>query len=79
MNTNSFTVSGTTAYPLTVNPNNYTFLGDMGVCNQTIQSKCKCPNPKHTQRCSIEPTGEYCEWCSKGCRKRVMAVHVRYK
>lgn len=43
------------------------------------EKKCKCPNPKHTQGCSIEPTGEYCEWCSKGCRKRVMAVHVSYK
>lgn len=43
-----------------------------------IQSKCKCPNPKHTNGCSIEPESEYCVWCAKGCVKRVQAIHVRY-
>ena len=67
--------TNTTNNNLTLNPNNYQMFPAF---TTDEKPKCKCPNPKHTNGCSIEPESEYCVFCARGCVKRVQAIHVRY-
>lgn len=73
--TNTFSLSGNNT-----NGNNLTIIPTWQPQQLAVipNPKCKCPNPKHTNGCSIEPESEYCLWCAKGCVKRVQAIHVRY-
>ena len=75
--TNTFSLSGnnTNGNTLTIIP---TWQPQQLAMVDHYQKKCKCPNPKHTNGCSIEPESEYCVWCAKGCVKRVQAIHVKY-
>ena len=68
--TNTSSVSPTGSYP----PN--WMQPQIGV--DIPSPKCKCPNTKHTQGCSLPPEDDHCIFCKRGCLKRINVVHLKF-